>query len=712
MLNPGLRIPSLFMTVECEHAHVMPSKKTKKKNNADAKDSKQAPAPASKGAEGGGAAAAAAAAASVGVSVLANQYRRLRASPLARGTLLLPPTRQQPVPRLQDLQKGRYVELTLEVQVNIAAFAHNHLVDVYPTSLYAPVGPRDAVPIKGGHARVTVHIADAVPRGVLLHIILLKDDMSAQQTHRVHVQVACAECDLGLLSSHKPVDVPVVDQHDATNVKGTIRLTLSGALPTIDAKVQIERPTASQLTALLEAYSRDYTRKTWDKYANGVYYPNGKRLYQHVEAFDFVGAPQSLPFIVYLYRATRLRAPRGHVDEFADAQIRAGCLLSGITPQGLITQSGVLADEYLLFILCNAARALAWALSVYEEHRGSPYSAPLGVDSIGHFAGLCVEHSVLTATVLMHIRDGGSQLCRVFHRLLSQYRIGHILMTFWPNAPADVPAAYHDGRHMATVLIPRDTLDALNVSPDKRGVGGGGDSKLPVCMLDTVGNLPISDRVEHPGHAHEKESVVFSGLLRTEWTESEAYTGAPHYAGTAMSIFFVDDDTHIAQAACMTVIDQKARMGIPVHDFYRAGALRAEQHRLWCPLPMTPQQSPLEACRALVAETAYLSNVYQDTTHKQYLHDTSTIYTRLYEVLDARVASVTDVSKVGWRLDLYHYVPEESNSTLTHLMDKSLRESNSFKGLGVRDVQATALGDVIFCADVRVSVYLVTYLCE
>lgn len=591
------------------------------------------------------------------------------------------------------------------------------LVQTYVTSTCGPGGRAASVLgvfDSAGVVRVGVRVNASVPRGVLLHLSILDSVINAQGLHGMHVEQASASVDIGQLNTSAPVRVALYDQYGSARKMGMLEVLSATPLPTIESgSVGIVRPSPTEVNRVLGAYIDQFTRKTWGTFANEVVFPDGTK-YDHDPSYDLTTTSErSLPLLFFLYGATRLKAEPGQADAFADQQILTGCLMSRVSPMKLAS----LSDADKLGVLCNSARALAWTLSVNEEYRGSSFSVPLAAESIGHFAGQCVEQAVLVATVLMHIRDGTSALCRALQSVLQDYRIGQMLMTYHVNVKAGVPKALQAQRHLVTALLPKAALATLDRDPALPGAKGAAavDARRPVCLLDTVSSMPVSKFVPHLGQASSGEWRVMSGILPQEWDES-AFLNPNQKIGMCTEIHLVDVDSDIRQMACVTRLQNNgpAVMGIPMYAFY-SGNLSATVCRLWSPVRLSTASPEFAVCKTLFDETRRLSNVYQNTRDAEYLNAASSIYAQTEQAVLAVQRQVPSSKRMGWRIALYDYVPDETPYSLTTLLDRSVAlaneraASNENGGLHISNMRAASVGRVLLCADVRATVVLVTY---
>lgn len=593
------------------------------------------------------------------------------------------------------------------------------LVQAFVTSAYSDPAASSALAVFDEHGVTTVRVrvSQTVPRGVLLHLVVLSSVINAQGLHGMHVEDACTTVDIERLSSRKSVQVALFNQYGTAREMGALNVSLAteqDVLPTIDTASIIARPSPAAVTAATSKYLQEFARRTWGAFANGVRFTDGTP-YTYDPANDLTTTSESpLPLLFYLFGATRLKAPPGQHDEFADQQIRAGCLMSNVTPSDLASQS----DRVKLLVLCNAARALPLTLSVNEEYRGSSFSIPLAAESIGHFAGQCVEQSVLVATVLLHIRDSKSTLCRQLQPVLARYRIGQMLMTHWVDVAEGVSQDLQTQRHLVTALLPINALQALDKDPSSSLPSSTSVVTTPAepfCMLDTVSSMPISAFVIHPGMASAKESRVMAGILPSEWDEGCAFTDAKHNVGTCLEIHLVDRANDIRQLACITLGSEskggRASMGIPMHHFY-TGKLSSSTHRLWSPVPLTVNSEPFATCQTIFDETLYMTNLYENTADPQYLKDNAAIYSAVARA----VSSSSATRRKGWRVVLYDYVPDETPEKLSVLLARSVKLSNERaalkenESLHISQINTEIVGQTVFCANIRATVCVVTYL--
>jgi len=613
-------------------------------------------------------------------------------------------------------------------RVSVKQVGHNEafsfagaLVQTFVTSTWGPTGTSastlSAFDDTGTVSSASVRCAKTVPRGVFVHLSVVSNVETTNGLHALHVEEANALVSLDQLVSNTSVRVQLMDAYGDARKMGQLEITLLSQLPTIDKSLPpIVRPTSDALAHALRRYIDAFAAKTVDALDNNIRLTDGS-LYEHEPAKDIsLVDGNSLPLLMFLYAATRLKAVAGHENEFADAQIRAGCFLARVRPSELSHAD----DATKLLVLCNAARVLGWTISVSEEYRGSGAAIPLAASSIGHFSGQCVEHSTLTATVLMHIRDSTSSLCRVLQPLLADYRIGHMLMTCrMALAPGNGGSGV--ARHLVTALVPKSALLALDRSPSQPPPLPGGftpDQRRPFCLLDTVCRTPVSKYVRHPGAAAEHESRVLAGILPTEWDEQMAFTGADRRLDTCMEIHLVDGD--IRQMACVSILGggggggagTRAAIGIPMSAFY-ANALAPATHRLWTPLPLTAKSPEFVLCRPLFDETRLLSNLYQTPSDPEYLSDTSTLYDAIEAVLKTRDQPKAGQT-LGWRIGVYDYVAEEANTPLVPFMTKSVEASNrkaeNDPHHHMTAIRSDYVGRVLLCADVRATVYVVSYI--
>jgi hypothetical protein len=211
---------------------------------------------------------------------------------------------------------------------------------------------------------------------------------------------------------------------------------------------------------------------------------------------------------------------------------------------------------------------------------------------------------------------------------------------------------------------------------------------------------------------------VLAGILPTEWDEQMAFTGADRRLDTCMEIHLVDGD--IRQMACVSILGggggggagTRAAIGIPMSAFY-ANALAPATHRLWTPLPLTAKSPEFVLCRPLFDETRLLSNLYQTPSDPEYLSDTSTLYDAIEAVLKTRDQPKAGQT-LGWRIGVYDYVAEEANTPLVPFMTKSVEASNrkaeNDPHHHMTAIRSDYVGRVLLCADVRATVYVVSYI--
>jgi hypothetical protein len=598
------------------------------------------------------------------------------------------------------------------------ASVRDKLVNVFVTSTCRKrhVPPDVASFDTNGVATARLRVLKRVPSGALVHISILDVIQDLNGLHALHETISQGTVPLDELVRKQSLNLRVYDQLGNSKTLGDLTVSLSTNntnVPVIDAYNSIARPPVRTIQIALAEYARVVSSKTWDKYKNNVRYPDGQ-LYIHEDSKDAVvthETPSTL--LMFLYGATRLRVSEEHADEFADAQIRAGCLLCGVSPADL----SKLDDTMLKLVLCHAAKALSWSLSAYDNYRGSPFAIPLAASAgIGQFAGVCVEHSVLVATVLMHIRDGKSAMCARFRPIFKTHRIAQLVMTFWLNAGPDVPAKYHMSRHMITALVPRDQTLEADPAKNHRDMPG---EVLPVYLLDTISNMPISVHLKHPGITAEEESRALAGIFPSEWDSKKAFTDKKHYLGSCEKVFYVDDDSDIKEAATFSmnntsgtkgaVPGAKANptLGIDMIDFWNG--LVQYKHRLWSPKSITPADKPLSLFKTFIDETRYLSNIRQDPSIAFYLSDASHLYEKVKATIEKERSKALG-KKLGWRVALYNWEPTEATEDLHELLNSAVLSSNTGAAAhGMKYVSAAEIGHAVFYDSVRVTVCLITY---